>query len=102
MKIPPHRAGKKQTPAEEITGLESALAKAYARLRERARVAWERQQAGKKDLAAASVSVRITGTKSTSSPPILTLKPASPPPLRVRKPRKPRRKIPRAGSQRGK
>lgn len=95
MKIPPHRAGKKQTSSEEITGLESALARAYARLRERARVAWERQQAGKKDPAAACVSVRITGTKSTSSPPILTLKPA-PPPLRVRKARKPRRKIPRA------
>jgi hypothetical protein len=94
MKTPPHQAGKKQTPSEEITGLESALARAYARLRERARAAWERQQAGTKDPAAACVSVRITGTKASSSQPILTLKPA--PTLRVRKPRKPRRNIPRA------
>lgn len=94
MKNPPRRAGKKQTPSEEITGLESALAKAYARLRERARAAWERQQAGKKDPAAACVSVRITGTNTTSSAPTLSLKPA--PPLRVRKSRKPPRKIPRA------
>lgn len=94
MKIPPHRAGKKQTRSEEITGLESALAKAYARLRERARAAWERHQEGKKDPADASVSVRVTGTKPSTASSILTLQPA-PPRLEVRKPRKPRRKIAR-------
>jgi hypothetical protein len=88
MKQPPRREDEKQTPSEEITGLESALATAYARLRERARAAWEHQQAGKKDPAAACVSVRITGTNTTSSRPSVSLTP--PPPPRFQKSRKPR------------
>jgi len=100
MKTPRHRAGKKLTPSEEITGLESALAKAYARLRERARAAWERHQAGKKDPAAACVSVRITGTSTASDAPVLTLKPA--PRLVARKARKPRRENPATKARRRK
>ncbi|HEY1583315.1 MAG TPA: hypothetical protein VGF73_09485 [Chthoniobacterales bacterium] len=92
MKTPPHRAGKKKSPSEEITGLESALAKAYTRLRERARMAWERQHAGKKEPSDASVSVRITAT--SKAPPALPARKTAP--LLAAKTKKPRRKIPPA------
>lgn len=91
MKRPPRHAGKKRSPSEEITGLETALQKAYARLRERARAAWERYRAGKIDPADASVSVRINATIKRPVASLPKPKPATR--LLLKKPPKPRRKI---------
>ena len=44
---------------DEVAGLRRALDKSYSRLRERARVAWERHHAGE-DPADSSVSVQVT------------------------------------------
>ena len=74
---------------DEVAGLERALDKSYARMRERARAAWERHHAGK-DPSDACVSVRVApaadaARKSTSPR-------KSPPRLLVAKSRQPRRK----------
>jgi hypothetical protein len=49
MKIPPRHAGAKRPTPDEIKGLERALDKAYARLRERARAEWLRHHGRKPD-----------------------------------------------------
>ena len=78
-----------EEPIDEVAGLERALDKSYARMRERARAAWERHHAGK-DPSDACVSVRVTpGTEpANSTPPRKS-------PLRsfVPKPRRARRKV---------
>ena len=94
MKIPPRKAGPKRPTADEIKGLERALDKAYARLRERARTEWLRHHGGKADPADARVSVRVTTSTKLGSEVPAPAKPTTR--LLLRKPRKPRRKIPRA------
>src|SRR5262249_3844956 len=69
MKIPPRHAGAKRPTSDEIKGLERALNKTYARLREQARAEWLRHHGGKPDAADAKVSVRITA-ESKPAPPV--------------------------------
>lgn len=81
-----------------MKGLERALGKAYARLRERARAEWLRHQAGKPDPADARVSVHITA-EIKSLPPVEPKTKVAARRL-VPKPHKPRRKLPRAKGRR--
>lgn len=91
MKIPPHREGGAKKPTlDEIKGLERALNKTYARLRERARAEWLRHQGEKIDPADAKVSVRIT---AESKPVPLSAKSETASRRLLPKPRKRRRKL---------
>ena len=98
MKIPPRHAGAKRPTPDEVKGLERALDKAYARLRERARAEWLRHHGGKPDPADTRVRVRIT---AESKPPLPAQPKSKAAPRRLLpKPRKPRRKLPRAKARR--
>jgi hypothetical protein len=82
---------------DEIKGLEHALDKTYARLRERALADWKRHHRAN-DPADACVSVRITPAAKVNPELPARQKPA--PRSLVAKPRKQRTKIPRTKGRR--
>jgi hypothetical protein len=76
-----------EKPVDEVAGLERALDKSYTRMRERAKAAWARHDAGK-DPSDACVSVRVTPAAESSG----SASPRkSPPRLLVTKLRQPRK-----------
>lgn len=75
---------------DEIAGLERALDKSYARMRERARAAWERHHAGN-DPADACVTVRVASAAEAT--------PKKRPRLRISKARPARKKVARRPRQ---
>ncbi|HEY2711523.1 MAG TPA: hypothetical protein VGI60_03340 [Chthoniobacterales bacterium] len=68
MRKNPRESGTNQSVADEISGLERALDRAYTRLRERACGDWERYQGSKSDPANAVVTVRVAATDTPPPP----------------------------------